>query len=111
MILIIPASKLQSIVCPDVPKYSEQLFVCLTDDEGVMVIMGLTQYCLCIRGRKLAHRRTIGSARHALTPTAPNIGNIISVASHHARRVGRNKQHSCPDGRPYVRTSSAQGAF
>ena len=65
MIVIVPKSKLQLIVAPDLLACRERLLVCLATTEGRLVIMGLAQYCLTIhRSGALdpAHRTAPGSA-------------------------------------------------
>lgn len=66
MILIIPAAKLQSIVPPDLLTCTERWLVCLTNDEGRVVIMGLTRYCLTIGRKGGGNGRTIEPVPHVL---------------------------------------------
>ena len=90
MIAVIPASTLPALLPPDVLKCTEQLLVCLANDEGGVVAMGLTQYCVALHRREVACQSNVLQARQASLHTAHTISTTL--------------EDFCADERPSVRT-------
>jgi hypothetical protein len=76
MIVIIPTSKLKSIIPPDVLACRERWLVCLTHDDGSIAVMGLAHYCETMRRRRIVRHGKAQRVQHVPsctvhpTPTA-----------------------------------------